>query len=93
MSENLSAMEVIQKVTWYVSEQCKQSKSASTCTFQKHIFLDITMLYRFGLSLLTLLIISYKNINKTDRPFRKGNVCIKIFVNLNRSDTKHIIYT
>ena len=51
------------------------------------------MLYRFGLScLLTLLTISYKNINKTGRPFRKGNVCITIFVNLNRSDTKHCLY-
>ena len=51
------------------------------------------MLYRVGLScLLTLLTISYKNINKTGRPFRKGNVCITIFVNLNRSDTKHCLY-
>ena len=53
------------------------------------------MLYRSGLSglscLLTLLTISDKNINKTDCPFRKGNVCIKIFVNLNRNDTKHCL--
>ena len=50
------------------------------------------MLYRSGLSgLLTLLTISDKNINKIDCPFRKGNVCIKIFVNLNRNDTKHCL--
>ena len=45
-----------------------------------------------GSSIATLLTISYKNVNKTGRPFRKGNVCIKIFVNLNRSDTKHCLY-
>ena len=50
------------------------------------------MLYRSGLScLLTLLTISDKNINTTDCPFQKGNVCIKIFVNLNRNDTKHCL--
>ena len=50
------------------------------------------MLHRSGLScLLTLLTISDKNINKTDCPFRKSNVCIKIFVNLNRNDTKHCL--
>ena len=50
------------------------------------------MLYRSGLScLLTLLTISDKNINKTDCPFREGNVCIKIFVNLNRNDNKHYL--
>ena len=55
-------------------------------------FFDIIMIYRSGLScLLTLLTISDKNINKTDYPFRKSNVCIKIFVNLNRSDTKHCL--
>ena len=46
------------------------------------------MPYRSGLScLLTLLTISDKNIN-----IRNGKVCIKILVNLNRSDSKHWLY-
>ena len=54
----------------------------------RSVFLDIIMLYRSSLPrLLILLTISDKNINKTDCPFRKGNVHIKIFVNLNRIDT------
>ena len=51
------------------------------------------MPYRSGLScLLNLLTISDNNITKSGCPFRKGKVCIKILVNLNRSDNLNVGY-
>ena len=54
------------------------------CILYDIIMLRMSRLFYF----LTLLTISDKCINKSDCRFRKGNVFMKIFVNLNRSETK-----
>ena len=59
--------------------------------FQKQYFIlyDIIMLHMPRLSsFVTLLTISDKYINKSDCRFRKDNVFMEIFVNLNRSEKK-----
>ena len=67
-------------------------KSAATCMFRKHlqycIFYDIIMLHMSRLFCFTLLTITDKYKNKSDCRFRKDNVFMIIFVNLNRSETK-----